>query len=271
MVSDLTLQTITAVWWGKLLLMILFYLLAWIFHRLSPRLAGRLVRVSRFRRREPRMRAERLETLRGLVSSGLTFLGFAVATFFTLLLFVDGDTLIWMIGLFSAAFGFGARPFLSDFLTGIAFFFEDTFDVGEKVELGGTAGSIEGVVESVNMRTTEIRAPSGELLTVPNGEIRLIRNYSRGRFSIADIKLKINAEDVQEAIEVLTNMADEAVTLLPNLLEPWLVLSESGEMGQTVELKLTAKARFGQAAEMRPRMLALVQERLEAEGIHLAG
>ena len=271
MVSDISVQTITAVWWGKLLLIVLFYLLALLFHRFSNRLAGRLVRVSRFRKQEPPLSEERLQTLRGLVSSALTFLGFGVATFFTLLLFVDGDTLIWMIGLFSAAFGLGARPFLSDFLTGVAFFFEDTFGVGEKVELSGTSGSINGVVEAVNMRTTEIRAPSGELLTVPNGEIRLIRNYSRGRFSVADINLKIAAEDVQKAIDLLIDIAEEAVTILPNLLEPWQVISKSGEMGNSVELTLIAKARFGQAAEMRPRLLAFVQEQFAAAEIQLVG
>lgn len=269
--NELSIETITAVWWGKLFLIILYYLLAWLFHRFSYRLAGRMVRVSRFRKQEPRLRPERMQTLHGLVSSALTFLGFAVATFFTLLLFVDGDTLIWMVGLFSAAFGLGARPFLSDFLTGIAFFFEDTFDVGEKVEVSGTSGSIEGVIEAVNMRTTEIRAPSGELLTVPNGEIRLIRNYSRGRFSMTDISLKIAAEDVHKAIDLLTELAEEAVTILPNLLEPWQVISKSGEMGQFVELSLIAKARFGKGAEMRPRLLALVQEHLTTASIQLVG
>ncbi|MBE2224933.1 MAG: mechanosensitive ion channel family protein [Anaerolineae bacterium] len=268
---ELNMQTITAVIWGKILLIALFYLLAWVFHRLSSRLATSLIGMSRFRRQTPKMRTERMETLHGLTSSGLTFIGFGLATFFSLLLFVDGDTLIWMIGLFSAAFGLGARPFLSDFLTGIAFLFEDTFDVGEKVELGGTSGNIEGVVEAVNMRTTEIRSPTGELITLPNGEIRLIRNYSRGRFSVADIKIKISAEDVQETIDLLTGMAVEAVTQLPNLLEPWKVISESGEMGQHVELTLVAKARYGKAAEMRPRLLALVQEHMEEAGIQLAG
>lgn len=263
-------QTVTAVWLSKLLFIILFYLLAWLFHRFSGRLARRLIGISRFRRQEPVLRQERLQTLHGLIASALTFLGFAVATFFSLLLFVNADTLIWMIGLFSAAFGLGARPFLSDFLTGIAFLFEDTFDVGEKVELGGTAGSIEGVVEAVNMRTTEIRAPSGELLTVPNGEIRLVRNYSRGRFSVANIKLRIAAEDVQETIQLLDDMALEAVALLPNLLEPWQVISESGEMGQHIELTVVAKARFSKAAEMRPRLLSLIQERMEEAGIQLA-
>ena len=264
-------QTLTAVIWGKLLLIAIFYLLAWVFHRLSSRLANYLIGVSRFRRQGPKLRTERMETLHGLATSGLTFIGFAIATFFSLLLFVDGDTLIWMIGLFSAAFGLGARPFLSDFLTGVAFLFEDTFDVGEKVELNGTSGSVEGVVEAVNMRTTEIRSPSGELITLPNGEIRLVRNYSRGRFSVADIKIRIAAEDVHKTIDLLTNLGVEAVTLLPNLLEPWQVISESGEMGQYTELTLIAKARFGKAAEMRPRLLAFVQEHMEEAGIQLAG
>ncbi len=66
---------------------------------------------------------------------------------------------------------------------------------------------------------------------------------------------------------LLTNMAVDAVTFLPNLLEPWKVISESGEMGQYVELTFVAKARFGKAAEMRPRLLALVQERMEEAGI----
>jgi moderate conductance mechanosensitive channel len=270
-VIDINMQTVTAVWWAKLLLIILFYLLAWLFHRLSRRIATRLIQLSRFRRQESLLRKERMDTLHGLASSGLTFIGFGLATFFSLSLFVDGDTLIWMIGLFSAAFGLGARPFLSDFLTGIAFLFEDTFDVGEKVELSGTSGSIEGVVEAVNMRTTEIRSPTGEQVTLPNGEIRLVRNYSRGRFSVADIRIKIAAEDVQETITLLTNMAEEAVTLLPNLLEPWQIISESGEMSQSMELTLVAKARYGKAAEMRPRILSLVQERMETADIHLAG
>ena len=267
---EINMQTITAVWWGKALLIILFYLLAWLFHRSSGFIATRMIQLRRIGRRQPHIRNERMETLHGLTRSGLTFIGFSVATFFSLLFYISGDTLIWVIGLFSAAFGLGARPFLSDFLTGIAFLFEDTFDVGEKVELSGTSGSIEGVVEAVNMRTTEVRSPTGELITLPNGEIRLVRNYSRGRFSVANIKIKIAAEDVQETINLLTALATEAVTVLPNLLEPWQIISESGEMGQSIELTLVAKARFGKAAEMRPHLLALVQEHMEAALIHLA-
>ena len=56
---------------------------------------------------------------------------------------------------------------------------------------------------------------------------------------------------------------------LPNLIEPWRVISETGIIGQTAELTMLAKARFGKAAEMRPRLLAMVHEALEKENIEL--
>ncbi|MEE9611546.1 MAG: hypothetical protein V3W19_09850, partial [Desulfatiglandales bacterium] len=91
-----------------------------------------------------------------------------------------------------------------------------------------------------------------------------------GRFSTANIKLNIAAADLAKALPFLDALGKEAVTLLPNLLEPWQVVSESGEMGQQTELTLVTKARFGRAAEMRMRLLTLVQERLAEAGIALA-
>ena len=54
------------------------------------------------------------------------------------------------------------------------------------------------------------------------------------------------------------------------MIESWQVISPEGMIGQYTELTLVAKARFGMAAEMRPRLLNLVQERLADAGIDLA-
>jgi hypothetical protein len=56
---------------------------------------------------------------------------------------------------------------------------------------------------------------------------------------------------------------------LPNLIEPWRVSSETGIIAQTTEMTLLAKARFGQASEMRPRLLALAHQAPEEENIEL--
>ena len=116
--------------------------------------------------------------------------------------FLEPTDLIWMVGLLSAGFGLGARPLISDVLTGISFIFADTYAVGEKTELLG----VEGVVEAVNLRTTLLRSPNGELLIIPNGDIRLVRNYSRGSFSIANVSIRVPSADLARALPLLENL-----------------------------------------------------------------
>ncbi|NLE60529.1 MAG: mechanosensitive ion channel family protein [Planctomycetes bacterium] len=255
-------------WWGYAARIAGFYLLAWLIHLSAKPIAGRFARLSHLTSQGRRPRPERIATLHSLIASTISILALAGATFFTLGQFVSLTTLVWVVGLFSAAFGLGARPIISDFLTGASFIFEDTFDQGEKVEIVGIV-NVEGVIERVSLRATWLRGPTGELFVVPNGEVRIVRNFSRGLFSTADIRLKIAAEDLERTLQLLEKLGPEAVLLLPNLLEPWRVISESGAIGQQTELTLLARARFGKAAEMRPRLLALVQQRLAEAEINL--
>ncbi len=252
--------------WARTARIVLAFSLALLSHRLAWRMAGRVVRLGRFRPRNRQLRPERQSTLQALIADAISAAAVMTATLVTIGQFAQLDTVIWMVGLFSAAFGLGARPLISDVLTGIGLIFEDTFAVGEKVSIL----DVEGVVEAVNLRTTWIRSSTGELYTVPNGEIRIVRNYSRGRFSAVSVKIKVPAAQLGLALPLLSELGKEAVALLPNLLEPWQVLSESGVIGQQTELTLLAKARFGRAAEMRPHLLTLVQERLTDAGIRLA-
>ena len=193
---------------------------------------------------------------------------FILATIASMSLFIDPNALAWVVGLLGTALGFGAGLIIGDYLSGLSFLFEDTFSVGDKIEIH-VPSTIEGVVEAINLRTTLLRSPSGELYIVPNGEIRAVRNFSRGKFSIANITLKIQGSDLGTARTTLEALGSEAVTLLPNLIEPWKVTNLGGTIGQYTELTLIAKARFGKAAEMRPHLLALVQERLLEVDIQL--
>ena len=252
--------------WSDVVHIAVYFLLAYLVYRLSGRLARRVLRIGNLAGKRRELRAERQKTLVSLVASAITFLSVVTAVLLSLSLFVDGETLIWLVGLFTAAFGLGARPLVSDYLTGVGFLFEDTFDVGEKVDILGN----EGVVETVNLRTTTLRSPSGELFVVPNGEIRIVRNFSRGRFSPATVSIKLNAEDLGRAIPILEDLSKEALLLLPNLLEPWQIISQSGALAHQTELTLVAKAKYAKGAEMRPRLLALVHERLNEAEIQLA-
>lgn len=245
-----------------------YFLLAALVAFILRRLAHSLIKLGRHAPSNRKPSIERQKTLQSLVASTINLGAIIVAVIASMGLFVNPDTVAWVMGLLSAAIGFGARLIIGDYLSGLSFLFEDTFAVGEKIEIRGTP-AIEGVVEDITLRTTALRSPSGELYIVPNGEIRAVRNFSRGKFSIANITLKIQSADLNTARATLEALGNEAVTLLPNLIEPWKVTNLEGMIGQYTELTLIAKARFGKAAEMRPHLLSLVQERLLEVNIQL--
>jgi len=96
------------------------------------------------------------------------------------------------------------------------------------------------------------------------------RGAGGAQLSRADVKLKIPVADLNRALPLLEELGKEAVSLLPNLLEPWQVVGASSEIGQQTELALLAKSCFGKAAETRLRLLTLVHERLAEADIILA-
>jgi small conductance mechanosensitive channel len=266
------LQAFQQIDWSLVLIEIaVFFIIAWIIRWSSNSLSSIFIAFYQLSPRHRQLTHERRNTLRVLFGSIIRFTALAAAVVASVALFISPETLIWVVGLFSAAFGFGARPLISDIMAGLAFMSEDSFAVGDKVEVYSTMGlgGIQGVVESVNLRTTFLRSTTGELYLIPNSELRIVRNFSRGRFSTMKIILTISSADLSKTLEVLEELCKDAVLELPNLLEPWQVISDSGKMGEQTELTLVAKARFGKAAEMRPRLLALVQQELEKENITL--
>ena len=255
-------------WLENPIRILIYIVLAWLVAFLLRGAARWLIKLGRLAPHGRKPSPERQKTLNSLLSSTINLVVIILTIVASMRVFVDPNTVAWVMGLFSAAFGFGARVVIGDYLSGLSFLFEDTFAVGEKIEVTGIR-PIEGVVEALNLRTSMLRSPSGELYIVPNGEIRAVRNFSRGKFSIASITIKILASDLGNAHSTLEALGNDAVVLLPNLIEPWQVTSLVGVTGQYTELTLIAKARFGKAADMRPRLLTLVQERLSEANIEL--
>ncbi len=249
---------------SKPVVILILIFAAWIIHRLSG-FFTRVVEKVFSLAPKGEVDADRRKTIHFLLRSAISFLAFFAAGVAIVGLFVSIDTLVWVVGLFSAAFGLAAKPVISDVLTGFNFLFADTFSVGEKVEMTG----IEGVVEAINLRTTFLRAPNGELYVIPNGEIRIVRNFSRGKFSPCNVVLRIASSYLGRALPLLERLKPEAMLMLPDMIEPWKVISEGGVIGQQTELTILAKARFGKAAEMKPHLLKLIQESFSNEGIGL--
>ena len=196
-----------------LLPILIFFTVAYIVDRLSERIASRYQPLGTLTHRETQRSSERIKTLQSLLANVITIAAYMTAVLLTIGLFASAESILWVVGLFSAAFGLGARPFISDFLTGLSFMFEDTFDVGDKIEIPLSPQRVEGVVEKVTLRITSIRGIDGELYTMPNGDIRGIRNFSRDDHSPTNVSVKVSADKVGKTIDHLEEMGERAISV----------------------------------------------------------
>ncbi len=132
-------------------------------------------------------------------------LGFIlIATIFGLLN-IDLAPLIAGAGIIGLAIGFGAQGLVSDIVTGFFLLIEKQVEVDEYV----TAGGMNGVVEEIGLRTTQIRSFDGTLNFVPNRHISTVSNHSRGNMrALVDIGIAYG-ENIEDAMQVLQNVCDE--------------------------------------------------------------
>lgn len=88
---------------------------------------------------------------------------------------LDLAPLIASAGVLGVAVGLGAQTLIRDFIAGLFMLLEDQYGVGDEVNVL----DIEGVVESVGLRITTVRAKDGALWYLRNGEILKLGNRSK--------------------------------------------------------------------------------------------
>jgi len=108
-------------------------------------------------------------------------------------------------GIVGVAVGFGAQSLVKDFLSGMFMIIEDQYGVGDVIDVGDAAGS----VEEVKLRTTQIRDVHGTLWHIPNGEIRRVANKSQAwARAVMDVEVAYDT-DLDHAMTVIKRVADE--------------------------------------------------------------
>ena len=148
---------------------------------------------------------QRTETLGAVLRSLATIVIYSIAAIMALGEFdVNLGPLIASAGIVGIALGFGAQSLVKDFLSGIFMLVEDQYGVGDIVDVGDAAG----VVEQVNLRTTQVRDVNGTLWHVPNGEIRRVGNKSQEwARAVLDVEVAYNT-DIEHATRVIKEVAD---------------------------------------------------------------
>ncbi len=208
---------------------------------LSRRVTRRIVK-SRVARKPHSTLAKKGETIQtvtdSIVKYGIYF--FAVMGILGVLgLGAAVSSMLAAAGIGGIVIALGAQSLVKDVVSGMFMLFENQLTVGEYIKIGDD----EGTVDAVTLRTTTIIKFTGEAVTIPNGNIGTIVNYSRGgHLAIIDMPITYDT-DIEKAGDLMRTAALDYMAGHDNILEEPRVLGiiEFGDSQMVLRMVMRVK------------------------------
>ena len=126
-----------------------------------------------------------------------------IALLLTFNIFINIGPILAGAGILGLAVSFGAQSLVKDIISGFFILFENQFAIGDVIEAGGKSG----VVEKMTMRVVVLRDLHGAMHVIPNGEIKVVSNMTRGwSRAVVDVGVGYD-EDVDRALAVVRDEA----------------------------------------------------------------
>ena len=170
-----------------------------------PKIIDRSIERSRGDQTEEEVR-KRSDTLSGVLVASLQAVILAVVAFMMLdKLGLNIAPVIAGVGVVGIAIGFGAQSLVKDIISGLFILLENQYRKGDVVKIADATG----LVEDINLRRTILRDTDGVVHSVPNGEIKVASNLTKG-WSRVNLNIGVDyGTDLDKAIEVINRVGKE--------------------------------------------------------------
>ncbi len=146
---------------------------------------------------------------------------------------VNVSTILASVGVVALIVGFGAESLIEDVITGFFMLFENQYNVGDIVEVGG----FRGTVSDIGIRTTSITDPGGNVKIINNSNMKDILNRSdNASRSLSDIQIPYETDlpAFEEKLpEILDRIYEEHKDVM-RAAPVYLGVQELGESGVTL-------------------------------------
>jgi len=184
------------------------------------------------------------------------------------------STLIAPATVAGVALGFGAQRIVQDILAGFFMITERQYGFGDLIRissLGSTTG-VTGTVEDVTLRTTRMRTVNGEVVIIPNGQIKQVTNLSRDwARAVIDVPIPATA-DVTRVNAILQAVGEGLyadAAFRPLLLDQPTVMGVESIDVDRFSIRMVCRTLPGKQFEVGRELRARIATALRKEGIIL--
>lgn len=172
--------------------------------------------------------------------------------------------LIAGLGIGGIAIGLGAQSLVRDAINGILILTENQFGKGDMVTIAG----VQGWVEEVNLRRTVLRDLDGTLHSVPNGEIKVASNLTRGFSGVNLLVTLAPTANVDAAIALINRIGEEIAAdpgTAPDVIQAPQVARVETTSAAGIDVRVMGRvapgAQWSVASALRRRIAAAFEER----------
>lgn len=239
-----------------LLLLVLF----WAISRLARRGVGRVLQ-----------RTSVPAALAGLAATAAGLVALFTGLFFALgVLGLDKTvtSLLAGFGILGLALGFALQDIAANFMAGVLLAFRRPVSVGEIVE----TQEHTGVVERIDLRSTYIRRPTGELVIIPNKAVfeKTIVNYSRPSQRRVDLVVGVSYDDDLEHVRTVAMAAVEGLAEREEEKPVELYFQEFKDSSIQFVIRFwTSYRRRAEYLQARSAAIVAIKQAFDREGISI--
>jgi len=209
---------------------------------------------------------KRKKTLFNLSRNIVRILIVAVSTLLILEVYgIDTTSIITSLSVIGVVVGLAFQDLIKDFIAGISIVIEGQYRVGDTVQING----FKGEVINVGLKSTKLKAYTGEIMILANHLITDVINYNLSD-SLALIDIDVSYESNIEIVEkVLTNLCERLSNELPYLKGKVELLGINSLEASSVRFRITALTESMKQAIVQRRMLREVKLELDKNKIEI--
>ena len=176
---------------------------------------------------------------------------------------IDTKSFIASLGVFSLVIGLALQDLLKDIISGFSIVFEGLYNIGDWIEIS----SFKGEVIATSLRTTRIRAYTGEVKIISNRNITELINYSMDDSNaIVDIEVSYDSklDKVDKVInEMCTDFEKEEGVKKVDILG----LNEIGDSG--LKFRLVIKSDYSNSIALSRKLKRKVVDTFNKNNISI--
>lgn len=178
---------------------------------------------------------------------------------------VNTTALITSLGLLGLGASLALQDTLRDLLAGFFIIFENQYDIGDII----TINNFKGEVISLGLKTTKIKAYTGEVKIVANRNIQEVINHSSSNsLAIVDFDISYD-EDLEKVEEVLNSLCGDLTKNLKNIKGKVELLGIENLASSGITYRVTVETKSMEHYAIQRQIRKAVREELGKQGIEI--